>query len=149
MGMKDEIDAALQAHAAWRKHFKDYLYGHAACDLDAVSATDQCDFGRWLGKEGHRLMPTDLHGQITTAHAEFHRVAGDIVHKIKQKQFDEARQDIAREGRLNNISAQLTALLLKATLREAGGPGTAPPAATASASPPGEPLPASAGAPHN
>ncbi len=121
MGMKDEIDAALQAHAAWRKHFKDYLYGHAAFDLDAVSATDQCDFGRWLGKEGHRLMPTELHDQITTAHAEFHRVAGSIIQMIKQKQFDEARQDIAREGALNRVSAQLTALLLKATLREAGG----------------------------
>lgn len=131
MGMKDEIDAALQAHAAWRKHFKDYLYGHAAFDLDNVSTTDQCDFGRWMGKEGHRLMPTELHDQITTAHAEFHRVAADIVHKIKQKQYEAARQDIAREGTLNRVSAQLTALLLKAALREPGGASRA-----------GEPAPA-------
>ena len=121
MGMKDEIDAALQAHAAWRKRFKDYLNGNAPFDLDTASVTDQCDFGRWLNKEGHRLMPTELHGEICATHTEFHRVAGEIIHKIKQKQFDDARQDIAREGTLNRVSAQLTALLLKATLREAGG----------------------------
>ncbi len=125
MGMKDEIDAALQAHAAWRKRFKDYLNGHAPFDLDTVAVTDQCDFGRWLNKEGHRLMPTELHGEICAAHTEFHRVAGEIIQKIKQKQFEEARQDIARDGTLNQVSAQLTALLLKATLREPGGPAAA------------------------
>ena len=70
-----EIEAALQAHAAWRKRFRDYLYGHATFDPDAVSATDQCDFGRWLDREGHRLMPGDLHQRIRDAHGEFHRIA--------------------------------------------------------------------------
>lgn len=116
MGMKDEIDAALQAHAAWRKRFKDYLSGHGAFDIDAVSATDQCDFGRWLDKEGHRLMPSDLHGRIREAHSEFHRVAAGIIESIKQRRFDEAHRDIAPQGALNQASARLAELLLKATL---------------------------------
>lgn len=116
MGMKDEIDAALQAHAAWRKRFKDFLSGHAAFDIDAVSATDRCDFGRWLDREGYRLMPSDLHGRIREAHGEFHRVAAGIIESIKQRHFDEAHRDIAPEGALNQASARLAELLLKATL---------------------------------
>lgn len=44
MSMKSEVAAALQAHAAWRKKFKDILNGRVAFDLATISATDQCFF---------------------------------------------------------------------------------------------------------
>ena len=137
MGMREEIDAALQAHAAWRKHFKDYLSGKAAFDTHLAGVTDQCDFGRWLAREGHRLMPDEIHAQIHEAHAEFHHVAGEIVRKIKEKRFDEVRQDLSAEGTFNRSSARLADLLHKASLR-GNGPAAAPaePAAVATDSPP-------------
>jgi len=118
MGIREEIEAALQAHAAWRKHFKDYLSGRASFDTKLAGVTDQCDFGRWLEREGYRLMPSEIHGQIAEAHAEFHHVAGEIVRKIKEKRFDEVRQDLGAEGAFNQSSAKLSDLLHKATLRE-------------------------------
>ena len=57
--MKSEIDAALEAHAAWRKHFRDYLSGRASFDVASAGASDLCQFGRWLSREGYRLMPSD------------------------------------------------------------------------------------------
>lgn len=120
MGMREEIDAALQAHAAWRKHFKDILYGHVAFDLDIVSATDRCEFGRWLEHEGRRLLPGKLPDEIREAHEHFHRIAAGLIEKIRQKRFDEARRDIAAEGILNQASARLSYLLLKASVREPG-----------------------------
>lgn len=137
MGMREEIDAALHAHAAWRAHFKDFLSGRTAFDTRLAGVTDQCDFGRWLAREGYRLMPGELHGQIDEAHAEFHRVAGEIVRKIKEKRFDEVRQDLSAEGAFNRSSAKLSDLLRKATLRERGG-------AAAPAAPPPEPAVAEA-----
>lgn len=132
MGMREEIDAALHAHAAWRKHFKDYLSGRASFDTHLAGVTDQCDFGRWLANEGYRLMPNELHGQIEETHAEFHRVAGEIVRKIKEKRFDQVKQDLAPEGAFNQTSARLSDLLHKASLREKG-------AAAAATPPPAEP----------
>lgn len=132
MGMREEIDAALQAHAAWRAHFKDYLSGRTAFDTALAGVTDQCAFGRWLAQEGNRLMPVELHGQIHEVHTEFHQVAGEIVRKIKEKRFDEVRQDLSAEGPFNQTSARLSDLLHKATLRDKG-------AAAAPAAPPAEP----------
>lgn len=129
MSMKDEIDAALQAHAAWRKRFKDFLAGHTAFDIDAVAATDQCDFGRWLARDGHRLIPGELCDSIHTAHADFHRVAGTIVARIKQKQFEAAHRDLAADGAFNQASTRLSDLLHKAALLEPGTGGSVAPAA--------------------
>lgn len=131
MGMREEIDAALQAHAAWRARFKDYLSGRTAFDTALAGVTDQCAFGRWLAQEGNRLMPSELHGQIHDIHTEFHRVAGEIVRKIKEKRFDEVKQDLSAEGPFNQTSARLSDLLHKASLREKGAAAAAPPAETA------------------
>jgi Chemoreceptor zinc-binding domain len=139
MGMREEIDAALQAHAAWRKHFKDYLSGRTSFDTKLAGVTDQCDFGRWLEREGYRLIPGEMHSQIAEAHTEFHHVAGEIVRKIKEKQFDAVREDLSSAGAFNQSSARLSDLLHKATLRERAAaapadtaePPPAPPATTA------------------
>lgn len=136
MGMREEIDAALQAHAAWRRHFKDYLSGRAPFDTHLAGVTDQCDFGRWLASEGGRLMPGEIYGQIQEAHGEFHHAAGEIVRKIKEKRFDEVRRDLAAEGPFNQTSARLSDLLHKATLREKGAAAApAEPAAPEPAAP--------------
>lgn len=135
MGMREEIDAALQAHAAWRAHFKDYLSGRTSFETHLAGVTDQCDFGRWLAKEGYRLMPSEIHGQIIEAHAEFHHVAGEIVRNIKEKRFDLVKQDLAPEGAFNLSSARLAAFLRKATLREKAAT-TAEPAAQPPTAPP-------------
>ncbi|MDT3735878.1 MAG: CZB domain-containing protein [Denitratisoma sp.] len=126
MGMREEIDAALHAHAAWRTRFKDYLNGRTAFDTELAGVTDQCDFGRWLAKEGYRLMPSEIHGQIIEAHAEFHHVAGEIVHNIREKRFDLVKQNLAPEGAFNLASARLADLLRKASLREHAASAPAP-----------------------
>ncbi len=120
MGMKSEIEQALEAHAAWRKRFKDFLSGRGAFDAATAGANDQCQFGKWLNHEGYRLMPTELYGDIRAAHDEFHRVAGGIVQKIKDKQFAAARQDLAVDGAFNLASEHLSGFLHKATLRAPG-----------------------------
>jgi hypothetical protein len=116
MGMKIEIEQALMAHSAWRKHFRDYLNGKASFDITKAGDGHQCQFGKWLDNEGYRLMPEKRRTEIQKAHDEFHRVAAGIVEKIKEKQFAQVREDIAAEGALNRASAHLTELLVKAKL---------------------------------
>lgn len=131
MGMKSEIEAALHAHTLWRTRFKDFLNGKAAFDLDTISATDQCEFGKWLDHEGHRMIPSSLHDEICRVHKEFHLIAAGIIQKIKDKRFAEAKADIAQDGALNQASMRLRDLLMKLTLREPVNPATAAPTAQA------------------
>lgn len=131
MGMKSEIEEALHAHTLWRTRFKDFLNGKAAFDIETISTTDQCDFGRWLDHEGHRMMPASLHDEICMVHKEFHLVAAGIIQKIKEKRFAEAKADISQDGALNKASMHLRDLLLKLSLREPGAAATAAPAAQA------------------
>lgn len=124
MSMKSEVAAALQAHAAWRKKFKDILNGRVAFDLATISATDQCFFGNWLANEGHRMIPSELHDEICTVHAEFHQIAADIIQKIREKRFAEAQVDISPDGSLNQATERLRQLLLKLSFREPVGAGS-------------------------
>jgi Chemoreceptor zinc-binding domain len=118
MAMKSEIEVALQAHAAWREHFKDILNGRAPFDLKLVSASDQCVLGKWLANEGPRMIPAELHDEINVVHQEFHRIAADILQKIKEKRYAEAKLDIALEGALNQTSIRLRSLLVKLSFKE-------------------------------
>lgn len=118
MGMKSEIEQALEAHALWRKRFKDFLNGRGSFEIATVGANDQCQFGQWLNREGHRLMPVSLYDDIRSAHDEFHLIAASIIQKIKNKQFAEAHQDLETEGPFNRASEHLASILFKASLRE-------------------------------
>ena len=118
MGMKNEIEAALQAHAAWRERFNDILNGRAPFDLAKISATNQCIFGQWLDNEGYRMIPSELHDEIRIVHQEFHQIAADIIQKIKEKRYSEAKNDISLDGALNQTSLRLRSLLVKLSFRE-------------------------------
>ena len=124
MGIKSEIEQALEAHAAWRKRFRDFLSGHASFDVASVGATDQCQFGKWLNHEGEHLLPTELHDDIRAAHDEFHRIAASILQKIRDKQFAAAHGDLAPDGAFNQASVHLADFLFKATLHAPGSGAT-------------------------
>lgn len=118
MGMKNGINEALNSHSAWKNKFKNFLNGRASFDLATVDATDQCNFGKWLDNEGYRMVPSELHTEICAVHKEFHQIAASIIQKIKEKRFDEAREDISQNGALNQTSLRLRDLLMKLSLRE-------------------------------
>lgn len=133
MGMKSEIKAALDAHAAWRDHFKDILHGRAPFDLNKISANDHCVLGKWLKDEGHRMIPSELHDEICTVHQEFHRIAADIIQKIKDKQYTEAHKAISLDGPLNQTSIRLRKLLMQLSFSKPAAENSL--SASASASP--------------
>ncbi len=139
MGMKAEIEQALAAHAAWRKRFKDFLGGKTSFDVAAAGDSHRCQFGDWLDHEGHRLMPENRRLEIQAAHDEFHRVADGIVQKIRDRQFAQAREDLAQDGALNRASARMIEALVKTRLYE-------PAAAMPAREPPAEPAARAAGA---
>lgn len=143
MTIKSEIRVALQAHAAWRERFKDILNGRAPFDLKSIAASDQCNLGKWLVNEGYRMIPSELHDEICKVHQEFHMIAAEILQKIKDKRYAEARQDIELEGPLNQASIRLRSLLVKLSFKEPAKAGLPAESAASSggkeaADPPGQ-----------
>ncbi|OYY45750.1 MAG: hypothetical protein B7Y56_06565 [Gallionellales bacterium 35-53-114] len=126
MSIKSEITAALQAHTAWRERFKDILNGRAPFDLNSIGAPEHCTLGIWLANEGQRMIPAGLYDEICTLHRDFHRIAAEVIQKIKDKRYAEANEDISLEGPLNLTSLKLRSLLVKASFNKPAASGVAP-----------------------
>ncbi len=115
MGLKEDIEDAIHAHGEWKARFRDFLNGKGALDLSSVGVTNACKLGHWLDAEGQHLLSQNDYEEVSRLHAEFHLIAGEIVRKIKQKDFAGAHQDIASNGPLDQASHALTVYLRKVT----------------------------------
>lgn len=109
---REEIDQILATHTAWKAHFRDYLAGRAALDATIVSDAEQCQLGAWLIGYGPKYLRQEQLIELDSLHKEFHRVAADILYRIKTQDFDGARFAIASEGTLEQASAALANKLL-------------------------------------
>lgn len=120
MKIKSDIEDAIQVHGAWKAKFRDFLSGKVGLDLSDISQPDACKLGMWLGGGGRRKLSPESHAQACELHAQFHQVAGDIVHAIKQKDFMAARQLLVAGGAFDQASHEMCAFLRKLVLH--GGP---------------------------
>lgn len=117
MGIKSDIEDAIKVHGAWKAKFRDFLNGKAGLDVSEVGRTDACKLGMWLGDGGHRMLSPADHAKVCELHTQFHQVAGEIVHNIKQKDFMAARQALTAAGAFDQASHELGAFLQKVALR--------------------------------
>lgn len=116
MGIKSDIEDAIYSHGAWKTRFRDFLSGKAGMDMSAVGHTEACKLGHWLEDGARRMMSPEDHAKACELHAQFHRVAGDIVHNITEKNFSAARQALAPAGAFDQASHQMGAFLRKVAL---------------------------------
>lgn len=123
MGLKEDIEDAIHVHGEWKARFRDFLNGKSALDLSSVGVTNACKLGHWIEAEGRNLLSLYDHEEVSRLHAEFHLIAGEVVRKIKQKDFAGAHQDIASNGPLDQASQALTVYLRKATSHPLPKPG--------------------------
>lgn len=109
---REEIDAVLAAHAGWKARFHDYLVGKSALDVSVLGTTDHCAFGNWLDNYGAKYLKKSHYEEIDALHAAFHKVAADVVSKIKARDFAGAHDLVAPGGELERASGALAAKLL-------------------------------------
>lgn len=104
MEIKSDIEYAIYSHGAWKARFRNFLSGKTGLDLSAIGHTESCKLGKWLADEARRMLSLEDHVKTCELHAPFHRVAGDIVHNIKQKNFSAARQALGAAGAFDQAS---------------------------------------------
>lgn len=114
MSLKYEIEQAIADHAAWKKRFRDFINGRIELDAATVGKDNLCQFGQWLQKEGERmLLPKEVHTEISSLHAEFHRVASMIIEKKMKGDIQGVQQDLASNGAFGQASDALMQRMLK------------------------------------
>ncbi|PIQ14038.1 MAG: hypothetical protein CO125_01795 [Hydrogenophilales bacterium CG_4_9_14_3_um_filter_59_35] len=114
MALKHEIEQAIADHAAWKARFRDFINGKLELDAPTVGKDNHCQFGKWIEKEGERmLLPKEVHDEIFSLHAEFHRVAATVVEKKKRGDIHGAQQDITSNGSFGRASSALMQRMLK------------------------------------
>lgn len=109
---REEIDAVLAAHAAWKARFHDFLVGRSGVDVDVLGTTDHCAFGNWLDNYGAKYLKKAQYEEIDALHAAFHKVAGEVATKLKARDFAGAHALIAAGGELEQASGALATKLL-------------------------------------
>ena len=109
---KEAIDAALTAHSQWKKRLQDAIStGTSEFKTDIVKRDDACQFGKWLNEISDDVKTTEDFIKIKTLHAEFHKVAGEILGLALSGKKDEALKKLEHGGGYGNISGKLVLAL--------------------------------------
>ena len=80
MVTKELIEEALESHVQWKKRLKSAIVsGKSEFNIGTISKDNVCQFGQWLYTVSQEEMKTEEFKKVQELHAEFHKVAGDIL----------------------------------------------------------------------
>ncbi len=107
-----EIDAALAAHAAWKKRLMDAITsGTSEFTPDIVERDNACQFGKWLHGLSEEDTGSEDYRKVKELHAGFHRTAAEILRLALSGAKDEALKKISSGGPYPSISGKLVLAL--------------------------------------
>lgn len=89
------LGLAVQSHIVWRDRLREQVRSGELADLDPdlVGSDHQCPIGQWLYGAGRlRWAWLDSYERLRRIHAEFHRVAGQIVREAARGRAEAAQQ---------------------------------------------------------
>ena len=73
---KEELEAALEAHAHWKRRLFDAISkGKSDYKVELVRQDSGCQFGQWLYSLSQAEMKSEDFKKVQKLHAEFHTVA--------------------------------------------------------------------------
>jgi Chemoreceptor zinc-binding domain len=109
---KEAIEAALTAHAQWKKRLQDAVEaGQSTFRVEDVHKDNVCQFGQWL----HGLPETDKQTaafmKVRELHAAFHRIAGEILHLALSRKKTEALKALEFGGPYGKATGELVLAL--------------------------------------
>jgi len=105
---------AIGAHQRWKNRLKAAVTGQSGehLDADTVARADACALGVWLGQlPPHAAIPADLLDALRAEHAEFHRLAAQIIHLADAGQTEQALQALRTDAPYSRASHRVTNLL--------------------------------------
>lgn len=123
--------SAIATHQRWKNRLKEVVTGQSTESLDptVVGRCDACALGMWLvSQAGDARIPPHLLEKLKQEHAQFHKLAADIIRLSDQGRAEEALQGLRTDAPYNRTSHRVTKLLsqIYLELSEFHKPGSRP-----------------------
>lgn len=117
------FDEAIKVHTYWKVTLRWMINGHRAVDADEKSDAHRCELGNWIDQVGAEFGSLPEFQMLKHEHAEFHRVAGEVISKVQQGLVAEADVMLSTEGSFTAASARTIDAIraLKARVEAAAG----------------------------
>jgi hypothetical protein len=102
---------AINAHVAWKLRLQRYLDGSSEEYLEPehVCKDDQCMLGKWIYGNEDRYITSEAFDDVRGKHAEFHKMAAEIVRLVNTEHKKEASEKL--RGDYSQLSYRLVALI--------------------------------------
>jgi hypothetical protein len=112
MVTKEAIEAALAAHAQWKKRLQDAIEtGQSSFQAENVRKDNACQFGQWLYALSDTDRNTAVFTKVRELHASFHRTAGEILHLALSGKRAEALKALEFGGPYGKATGELVLAL--------------------------------------
>lgn len=101
---------AINAHVRWKIRLEKYLHGTSEEKLDhkVVCRDDQCILGKWIHGPAEKFFQNDESlGTLRDDHAQFHKLAGQIVELVH------ANNKTTAESLLNNEYSEASRIVIR------------------------------------
>lgn len=116
------FDEAIRSHTFWKVTLRWLVNGQKSLDVGKLGDHGACELGAWIVAERERLSRYAAYAELVTAHAEFHRCAGDVARLVGLGETEAAQALLADTGAFTVASAR-TVAALRALERESADCG--------------------------
>jgi len=116
MSLKEEITKAIGAHGMWKTRLKTAIAtGKTDANVTEVGQDNECAFGQWLcgSTIDAAMKSSDEFKEVQKLHAEFHKVAAQVLQLGLQGKKAEADHMMAQGGVFTDLSGRLTAAMMR------------------------------------
>ena len=98
LGNKFDFHSAVDAHSSWKQRLQAFIAGKGeALDAAVVGGDDRCVLGGWIYGPGKDFAKYGEYGALRSAHASFHRCAGEVVRLSQAGRREEATRALENE----------------------------------------------------
>jgi hypothetical protein len=107
--------AAIETHRKWKERLVAYVQATSTEILDhaVICQDNQCALGKWIYGNGATFCShLPLFHQLKSKHSQFHIGAAEVVQKVQQDRFEEARS-LLLEGDFAKSSRDVQTMLSK------------------------------------
>ena len=114
---KFDFKTAISAHIDWRMKLSNYVANpDNSLNPDHVCKDNNCALGKWIYGDGQEINKVDssLYGNLKDSHAQFHKIAANIIQLANAGNKNEVNRLLAHGGEYMKISDRTVQLIEEA-----------------------------------
>lgn len=112
-----DFETAISAHGEWRVKLILFINDSGRLDEELVEDDHKCSLGCWLYGEGKRFSAYEEYQDFKSDHAEFHRLAAEVVRMVKEGRKQDAKECLAVGGPFSKLNMKIDERIIRLRCR--------------------------------